>query len=145
VREPDNTSGRKIQAMLRYAYFADFKSGPKLLFWGEGKDMERLTAFLRETARGKEPPPFSQLSWSRSVDGSDVAIVIGEGATGLQRRSGELDFVWRLDRETADDFSQKVGALARVGPSGHQYLECGVKGEITVMVSRSEYPPDLAP
>ncbi len=131
--------------MLRYGYFADFKGGPKLLFWGEGKDMERLTLFLQETARGEKAAPFAELNWTKAVGGASVVIDMSHGATGLRRGPGAQDFVWGLDLETVEVFAEKIGALARVGPAGHQYLDCGAGDAITVMVSRSEYPPHHAP
>ena len=43
------------------------------------------------------------------------------------------------------EFAELVDVLAESNEPGHQYLECGVKEEITVMVARDEYPPDLNP
>jgi hypothetical protein len=56
--------------MLRYAFFPDFHSGPKLLLWGDNVDMRALSAFLRQMA----PAP-------REVDLSEVGFCSAAGDT----------------------------------------------------------------
>jgi hypothetical protein len=41
-------------------------------------------------------------------------------------------------------FADFLDPLVATGGPGHQYLSCG-KGEIEVMISVGEYPPDLRP
>lgn len=131
--------------MLRYGFFPAFKGGPSFLLWGEGVDMVRFTNFMQQRAKGSGTIRFGEADWSKAVDGATLSVVMGEHATGMQRGAGPLDFVWGLDEATAGSFAEKIGALARIGPAGHQHLQCGVSDEIKVMVSRSEYPPHHAP
>ena len=53
--------------MLRYAFFADFKGGPKLLMWGDKSGMTALSQFLREMAIAP-----------REVELSDLALRVRE-------------------------------------------------------------------
>jgi hypothetical protein len=54
-------------------------------------------------------------------------------------------FEWGLDSETMIDFADRIDVLGESNQAGHQYLECGVKGEIVVMASCGEYPAGLSP
>ena len=127
--------------MLRSAYFDDFKDGPKVLFWGDGTAMRKLADLLRAGSIGKER--LSLDSFSDAVDRKSIVIEPASRSFGMQPQ-GEY-FRWRLDSETMLEFAELVDVLAESNEPGHQYLECGVKEEITVMVARDEYPPDLNP
>ncbi len=127
--------------MLRSAYFDDFKDGPKVLFWGDGEAMRELADLPRAGSIGKELVSLD--SFSEPIDRRSIVIELASRSFGMRPR-GEY-FRWGLDSETMLEFAQMVEALADASEAGHQYLECGVKDEITVMVARDEYPPDLNP
>jgi hypothetical protein len=77
------------------------------------------------------------------VDRKLITIEPAACSDGMRRRDD--GFVWRLDSEWMTAFAEMVDVLAVSKPPAHQYLECGVHGEIEVMVSRDEYPDDLNP
>jgi hypothetical protein len=122
--------------MLRYAFFPDFKSGPKLLLWGGNTDMAALSAFLRREVA------FSELGfWSAA--GDTVIVMPQEGATGgvIRVKGEEKAFRWKLDASTAEWFAELIDVLAEPSCSGHQYLEhFRSLSDIVVMASCGEYP-----
>ena len=125
--------------MLRRAYFPDFKEGPKYLFWGNASDMPSLADFLRSTPKHT----YDEGIPGTAVDTSRVAVTLSTRAGGLQP-VGNNSFEWFLDSRTAEEFAEKVEALARAS-DGHQYLECSRAMEICVMVACNEYSDDLRP
>ncbi|MEI9931074.1 MAG: hypothetical protein WDM89_11145 [Rhizomicrobium sp.] len=127
--------------MLRFGYFEDFKGGPKFLFWGDGSAVCQLGDLLRSGSVGNGPlglDPFS-----KAVDGKTVMIRSVSRSTGL-RPAGSY-FEWSLSKEDMVEFAELVDVLADRKGSGHQYLTCGTADEITVMVSKDEYPAELGP
>lgn len=132
--------------MLRYAFFPDFQSGPKLLVWGGRDDMARLYEALAQVASGDGPPTFNDIPGCRSVDGTSVAFEIVGEAEGVLRDPVEPDlFHWRADQETWCWFQELVEPLMHGSNPAHQVLECQAGGDIVVLVSRGEYPDDLKP
>jgi hypothetical protein len=130
--------------VLRYAYFSDFNSGPKLLFWGAPDDMLRLHVELLNVAGGKYDGLFENREFALAVDGAAIEFKLSKRCSGLLA-AGPGRFEWILDPECALEFADKVEVLITSG-RGHQYLQCGYHpDEITVMVSRNEYPDDLTP
>ena len=134
--------------MLRYGYFHAFKSGPKLLIWGEVADMARLFEALSQMAAGEGPAALTDIADCLSADGSTVLLeTVGEAA-GIERDEDEPDvFHWRVDEEGWYAFQEQVETLTRctAAKPGHQHLQCLADGEIAVMVSCGEYPADLRP
>ncbi len=134
--------------MLRFGYFHDFTTGPKLLIWGGPQDMVRLHEALAGIAIGEGPDSLGDVSGSRSVDGATVLFETVVEAEGIVRDEVEPDvFHWRVDEETWRWFQELVEPLTHcsVIKPGHQYLECHAGGDIAVMVSCCEYPDDLKP
>jgi hypothetical protein len=127
--------------MLRTAYFEDFKDGPKVLLWGNRRDMQSLANLLRASSVGTGPLGLDSIS--NAVDGKPIVIETMTPARGLQPRG--YGFEWSLNPETMNVFAELVDKLAESDQPGHQYLECGADGEVMVMVSRNEYPNDLSP
>jgi hypothetical protein len=127
--------------ILRSAYFRDFKDGPKILFWGDARALSQLANVLRASSVGTGP--LSLGSFSEAVDRKTIVIRTTSPPRGMQV-SGS-GFEWELDSPTMVDFAEKLDVLAKSNKPGHQYLECGVTGEIVVMASCAEYPADLAP
>lgn len=64
--------------MLRYAFFPDFKSGPKLLLWGDNADMAALSAFLRQMAVAPREIDLSEAGLC-SAAGDTVIVVPQKG------------------------------------------------------------------
>jgi hypothetical protein len=128
---------------MRYAFFEEFKSGPKVLFWGQPADMPQLAALLRRASstsgafRFKDEPNF------HSADGSEITLMCGNHPDGMYRTS-PASFQWRMTPDAAVDFADLVEVLAN-GEHGHQYLDGWRESAraITVMVSAGEYPDDL--
>ena len=139
-REPQAVE-EKGGPILRSAYFQDFKDGPKVLFWGDTKAMRDLAGLLNASSVGTEPLALG--SFSDAVDRKTIVILPTSPTVGMRFRDSR--FEWCLDPETMIDFSDKLNVLAESNKPGHQYLECGVKGEIVVMASCGEYPADLSP
>jgi hypothetical protein len=127
--------------MLRSGYFDDFKSGPKVLLWGDREAMQKLAALLRAASIGHGPLGLD--SFSEAVDGRSIVIEPTSRSYGMISQDGW--FRWGLDPETSSQFAEMIDVLAEVKEPGHQYLECGVLDEIVVMVARDEYPADLNP
>jgi hypothetical protein len=131
--------------MLRYAFFADFKGGPKLLMWGNKSGMTALSRFLREMATEPREVEFSELGFC-ATSGDRVVVVPYEGpCSTLRKTSGDQRiFRWELDKSQAERFAELVDVLA-VSAHGHQYLEPDrpTTGAVTAMVSIGEYPDDL--
>lgn len=134
--------------MLRYGYFHTFKSGPKLLIWGEADDMQRLYEALSQMAAGEGPAALADIPDCIAADNSTVLLeTVGEAA-GIEPDDTEPDvFHWRVDEEGWYAFQEQVETLTRCTPAkpGHQHLQCLADGEIVVMVSCGEYPADLKP
>jgi hypothetical protein len=129
--------------MLRYAFFPDFKSGPKLLLWGDNADMLTLSAFFRQMAVAPREFDLSEVGFCPAA-GDTVIVVPQEGESGgVTRVTGkEKVFQWKLDAASAERFAGLVDVLsARIG---HQYLEhLRSSGEIVVMAYGGEYPHHL--
>jgi hypothetical protein len=131
--------------MLRYGYFHDLKSGPKLLIWGGPDDMARLYEALSQVAASEGPQALTDITDCVAADCSIVLLeTVGEAA-GIERDEVEDDvFHWRIDEEGWYEFQQLVEPLTRGAP-GHQALQCHAGGDIDVLVSVGEYPDDLKP
>lgn len=127
--------------MLRSAFFDDFNGGPKLLFWGNAKGMNALAEQLMKCAASSKKICLDTIG--TSVDGKTIIIEPVASSAGMRQSGGS--FIWRLDSEWMAVFAEMVGVLAVSKTPGHQYLECGVDGEIEVMVSKDEYRDDLNP
>lgn len=123
---------------LRSAYFADWKGSPTVLLWGDAIGMRELRDFLRS-----EWTSSTLVAFCEAVDASKITIkaVSDEGDTGMHFSRDGLE--WRLRSDLADDFADKVDALAS-SISGHQYLD-SYSNDITVEVSIGEYPESLHP
>ena len=131
--------------MLRYAFFTDFKGGPKLLLWGDSAGILSLSSFLQRMAAAPCETRFSDLGFSAAA-GEDVIVVPQTDSVGGVRtvRGSESTFHWELDAVHAARFAEMVEVLSAPSCRGHQYLEhFGSADEITVMVSCGEYPDDL--
>ncbi|SRR6266849_1851050 len=136
---------RKHTVMLRYAFLPDFKSGPKLLLWGDNTDMLTLSAFLRQMAVAPREVRLSEVGFC-SAAGDTVIVVPQKGAAGgVTRVQGEEKaFCWELDASSAEWFAELIHVLAEPSRCGHQYLEhLRSSGDIIVMASCGEYPDDL--
>jgi len=131
--------------MLRYGYFRDLKSGPKLLIWGGPDDMARLYEALSQVAASEESQALTDIQGCMAVDDTTVLLeTVGE-AEGIVRDEAEAGvFHWRMDEEGWYEFQQLVEPLTRGAP-GHQALQCHAGGDIDVLVSVGEYPDNLKP
>lgn len=99
---------------------------------------ERFSAQDGDCARFRNFEPLLQGCWTITVR---MRANRRDGGIRLNHEGLE----WTLRPQSADDFAEMVGVLASSGNPGHQYLNCGVTDEITVMVSYGEYPEDLRP
>jgi hypothetical protein len=97
--------------MLRYAFFPDFKSGPKLLLWGDNADMLSLSAFLRQMAVAPREVRLSEVGFCLAA-GDIVIIAPQKGAAGgVTRVHGEEKaFRWELDASSAEWFAELIDA-----------------------------------
>ena len=131
--------------MLRYGYFRDIKSGPKLLILGGPDDMARLYEALSQVAASEGPQALTDIQGCVAVDDTTVLLeTVGE-AEGIVRDEAEPDlFHWRVNEEDWFAFQELVEPLTRGAP-GHQALQCHAGGDIDVLVSVGEYPDDLKP
>jgi len=131
--------------MLRFAFFKNFKSGPKILFWGGREDISELSKVLREHSAAEREFNLNEDGRFLSADGSQIILENGNRTMGMQRESNaDSRFKWVLDPEGMEEIAEKLDELNRAG-AGHQYLEGWRAGEIPVMVSIGEYPEDLVP
>jgi hypothetical protein len=131
--------------MLRFALFKDFKSGPKILFWGGPEDVSELSKILREFSAGESKFNLNEDRRFLSVDGSQIILEMGSRTMGMQRESNtDSRRKWVLDPEGVEEIAEKLDALSKV-KAGHQYLEAWAGSEIPLMVSIGEYPEDLVP
>ena len=134
--------------MLRHAYFSDFSTGPKYLFWGDAEDMSRLMEAFAAASNGAPKRSLSDIPDSLSVDGSAVIIETVPRDIGLWRDERDPNlYHWQVDGETWLMFADLVEPLTRCSPRrpGHQYLDCLGDNEITVMVSCGEFSENLKP
>ncbi len=122
--------------MIHAAYFSDFKSGPKLLLWGDAAGLEHV-ALLREKVRSGAPK-VALTGFANNAP--EIAVLVVAEPRGMQRKSANR-FEWKIDSRHIADFLDLITSLAKSDTPGHQYLECGFPGEIVVMVSRDEYLP----
>jgi hypothetical protein len=134
--------------MLRYAFFADFKGGPKLLMWGDKSGMTALSQFLREMAIAPREVELSELGFC-AVSGDQVIVVpcCKDPCGALRKTSGDRRiFRWELDKLDAERFAGLVDILA-ASAQGHQYLETAraPPKALSIMVSIGEYPDHLIP
>lgn len=122
--------------MLQAAYFSFFKDHSDiLLFWGDDAELCGLRDALDELSSTGKGHYFAGQNC-----GIDLRLA---GTSAGASRQGERSFDWAIDRRDAADFRDTVAALIASDRPGHQYLACGTPAEITVMVSRAEYPPAL--
>jgi hypothetical protein len=131
--------------MLRYAFFADFKGGPKLLVWGDQNGMTALSRFLREMATAPREVEFSALGFCAAAGDRVIALPHAGSCTALRKTPGDQRiFHWEIDKSDAERFAELVDVLA-ASAHGHQYLEPDrpTAGAVAVMVSIGEYPDDL--
>lgn len=129
---------------LRSAYFDRSGIGgtPNLLLWGDADGISELSAILHRLALTNEDR-FALTRIGEQVDGKAIIIRKSPSPLGLLTCPG--GFEWALDAETLEWFSDLTSALARGNTPGHQYLETRGSGQITVLVSRDEYPDDFRP
>jgi hypothetical protein len=131
--------------MLRYAFFPDFHSGPKLLLWGDNGDMRALSAFLRQMAAAPREVRLSEVGFCPAA--GDTVIVMPQTGSrgGVTRVQGdERAFRWEVDASSAELFAELIAPLAESSRRGHQYLEhLRSSSDIVVMASCGEYPDDL--
>lgn len=132
--------------MLRYGYFSNLNTGPKLLIWGGPDDMARLYEVLCLLAQGEGPATLTDLVGCIPADGTTVLFeTVGE-PEGITRDEVEPEvFHWRMDAEGWFDFQALIEPLTHRDGRGHQYLESRAGEDIVVMVSCDEYPADLKP
>jgi hypothetical protein len=128
---------------LRSAYSETFNGGPTVLLWGDAAGMRALSELLRKML--VVPSDMSLGEFCNAVDGRMVTVRMRANRRDTGMRLHHEDLEWTLRPQSADDFAELVDALAASGKSGHHYLTCGVADEITVMVSRGEYPDGLRP
>ncbi|HUO97870.1 MAG TPA: hypothetical protein VMU01_04345 [Rhizomicrobium sp.] len=134
--------------MLRHAFFAEFKSGPKFVIWGDGEDMTRLMEALAAASNGAPNRPLSDIPDSLSVDGSALVMETVAEDVGLWRDRRDPDlYHWQVNEESWLMFAEQVESLTRCSTKrqGHQYLDCLGDDEIAVLVSCGEYPDDMKP
>ena len=126
---------------LRSAYFADWKDSPTVVLWGDATGTGALRDFLRSAWR--VPNALALESFCRPIDGRKIIVrtVTDPRDTGM--RFGRDCLEWSLQPDLADDFAEKIDALAS-SVSGHQYLDAHSRA-ITVEVSIGEYPESLHP
>ncbi len=131
--------------MLRYAFFLDFKSGPKLLLWGDNADMLTLSAFLRQMAVAPREVGLSEMGFCSAAGDTVIVVPQKGGRGGVTRVHGEeKSFRWELDASTAEWFAELIDVLAKPSCCGHQYLESlQSNSDIVFMASCGEYPDDL--
>jgi hypothetical protein len=129
------------KALLRSAFFDDFKGGPKVLFWGDADGMSALARFLRETEAGSNVSSMGGVA--EAVDGRKISVELAFDSEGM-KLDGD-DFVWRLERDQLIAFAEMIEILAESDSPGHQYLVGGDRSEIDVMVACNEYPAELTP
>jgi hypothetical protein len=128
---------------LRSGYFHKLNGSPKVLLWGDLAGMHALGGFFRQLL--VVPRVTTLDDFCEPVDGKKIAVRMRANRrdTGMRLKTGDLE--WTLRPQSLDDFAALVDALATSDKSGHHYLACGVTDEITVMVSRGEYPDILRP
>jgi len=128
---------------LRSGYFQKLNGSPKVLLWGDLAGMHALGAFLRQLLIAPRVTILGD--FCEPVDGKKITVRMRANRrdTGMRLKSGDLE--WTLRPQSLDDFAALVDALTTSDKSGHHYLSCGVTDEITVMVSRGEYPDILRP
>jgi hypothetical protein len=131
--------------MLRYAFFPDFKSGPKLLLWGDNADMLTLSAFLRQMAEAPREVALSEVGFCAAAGDAIIVMPQKRSGGGVARIQGEEKaFRWELDASSAQQFAELIDVLAEPSSRGHQYLEhWWSNSDIVVMASCGEYPDDL--
>jgi hypothetical protein len=123
--------------VMQVAYFADFSDGPYVVFWGNRDDMTQLRDLLAHFCATEDEHHFGGKQ-------SDVILQSVPRSVGMQKLDDNR-FVWRLDARHTAEFRDKVAALVEASIPCHQCLECDVEGEIAVLVSRDEYPPEMRP
>jgi hypothetical protein len=131
--------------VLRYAFFPDFKGGPKLLMWGDQSGMAALSKFLCEWATTPREVEFGELGFYAAA-GDRVIVLPYKGPHSALRETpgNHRIFHWELDKSQAEWFAELVNVLS-ASAHGHQYLEADrqTPEAIAVMVSIGEYPDDL--
>jgi hypothetical protein len=124
--------------MIHAAYFSDFKWGPKLLLWGDLAGLEHVALVLEKLRSGA--PEVALTGFANNAP--EILVLVATEPHGMQRKSANR-FEWKIDLQHVAGFLDLITSLVKSNTPGHQYLECGVPGEIVVMVSRDKYPPDL--
>jgi hypothetical protein len=120
--------------MLRIAFLpSDFN--PMVLALGEAEDLHRLAATLRRFAREPAEVP---------LEASQVTLTGTDGPLGIHPAGEPGAFLWRLDAALAQNFADRIDALAQPARlAGSELLECTTEEEIPVKVSRGEYTDDF--
>ena len=85
---------------------------------------------------------FANLGFCQ-VAATDLLLTAAPGPAGIQRCEGHA-FIWRVPRDLAAEFAQRLDDLAEPGRvAGSEQLDCGTEDGITVKVSRGEYTDDF--
>jgi hypothetical protein len=127
--------------MMRIGFLpSDFN--PMILMLGEAEDCRALSGVLRRFARDGADVAFGELGFCQVV-GKDVLITAAPGQAGVQPCE-EHAFIWRVPRDTAAGFAERLDDLAEPGRvAGSEELNCGTGDGIAVKVSRGEYTEDF--
>jgi hypothetical protein len=123
--------------MFQTSYFSDWNGEGVILFWAdETADFRELRDALSEIVSAGH---------HFTGPGVEIDLQLSERSHGMLRHN-DGSFQWAVSKTDATRFRDLVAALVEPStPAGHQYLECNIPGEITVVVSRGEYPADLKP
>jgi hypothetical protein len=122
--------------MLHIAFFSEFKDADYVVFWGDRNDMIQLRDALARFCATKNKHRFPGIE-------SDVILQSSAHSLGMHKAGEQL--IWALNATHAAQFRDKVAAIVESDGPCHNYLECDVAGEIAVLVTRDEYPPEMRP
>lgn len=139
--------------MMRVGFLpSDFN--PMILMLGEAEDCRALGGVLRRFAREGQDVTFSSLGFCQII-GTDVLLTAVSGPPGVQfcpgiqscpsvQASNDHTFIWRVPRELADVFADRLDRLADPAHfAGSEDLDCTTETGIAVKVSRGEYTDDF--
>ena len=129
------------EEQISVRFLADFHD-PTVLFWGSSEALNQFAAFLRGMAhKGKAGVYLNEEEWINPRRGIRIWLDVSQPASGMTKApdAAEADFVWRITAEQALEFADQIASLSKSQKPGHHYLDCELKDEVVVVVSRGEY------
>jgi hypothetical protein len=109
---------------------------PAIVLLGSSVSLRRFAEFLHTLAgQGTYRPDF--IRWANA----ELQIVVAEGPCSLTVADGVV--TWTLGLRMLPTYVQQIESVASCSKACHIYVDAGVPGDWTLLVSMDEYSKDI--